>query len=360
MNWRLQGANASAGRALRPRARAARISAVVLAMVALLAVGAVDRERRLASTSRPYDSYPQLALDGVNRVLVVAPHCDDEVLSAGGLIQGALERGASVRVAIVTAGDGYPRATQFEYRRAALGPRHFIGMADVRQRESLEGLARLGLSDDRVTFLTYPEQGLSALWWDYWGSGSPYRSGFSGMDVNEYPRAYHSGAPYSGEALLADLRELLQMEQPDLVIGPHPNDEHADHRALSIFTALAVELEQASNAQFRPRVLGYLVHYGLFPQPYGRSPRRALLPPRQLDAVGEWLVYPLSSQMVATKQEALEAYRSQLRITDYYLEAFVRRNELFAEMDQVVALGLVGGEAVTDDDDAVVAVEENG
>jgi hypothetical protein len=40
------------------------------------------------------------------RILIIAPHPDDEVLACGGLIQQALALGDSVWVVYVTAGDG--------------------------------------------------------------------------------------------------------------------------------------------------------------------------------------------------------------------------------------------------------------
>ena len=44
------------------------------------------------------------------RVLVVAPHPDDESLGAGGIIQAALAGGGRVHVLFMTNGDGYPEA----------------------------------------------------------------------------------------------------------------------------------------------------------------------------------------------------------------------------------------------------------
>lgn len=41
------------------------------------------------------------------RLLEFAPHPDDEVLGAGGLIQEVLARSGSVRIVTVTSGDGF-------------------------------------------------------------------------------------------------------------------------------------------------------------------------------------------------------------------------------------------------------------
>ena len=53
-------------------------------------------------------SLPSSAQD---RLLVVAPHPDDETIAAGGLIQSALHAGAAVRVLFATDGDNNPWRT---------------------------------------------------------------------------------------------------------------------------------------------------------------------------------------------------------------------------------------------------------
>ncbi len=52
-------------------------------------------------------SLPPPQIDPGERLLVVAPHPDDETLGAGGLIQRVLENHGQVRVVLITAGDGF-------------------------------------------------------------------------------------------------------------------------------------------------------------------------------------------------------------------------------------------------------------
>ena len=346
----LRAARASAQRAAGCALRSRRSWAAGLALVVLLTVGALDYERHLAGSNRSPETYPVLALDEHHSLLVLAPHCDDEVLGAGGLIQAALRQGLDVHVVIATAGDGYRRATVAESRRAFPRPKDFIAMGDRRQQESLDALSRLGLDAHAVTFLGYPDRGLTALWWDNWESAEPYRSPYSQREQSPYPCTFHPGAPHSGEALLGDLRAVLVAERPDLIVMPHPNDEHPDHRMLSAFITLAVEMEQTEDLAFQPRLLGYLVHYGLYPQPFGLKPEKSLSPPRQLEFIGEWLQWRLSAEELAAKREAVDAYRSQQRVLASFLRSFVRQNELYMEVDSVTALGLVEGETLLDAD----------
>lgn len=78
-----------------------------------------------------------LDLDGCDRVVLVAPHPDDEVLGAGGLLRLLAGRGAHVEIVAVTDGDashpGSPTLTPAQLVRA-------------RRAESTEALQRLGVT----------------------------------------------------------------------------------------------------------------------------------------------------------------------------------------------------------------------
>ncbi len=152
---------------------------------------------------------------------------------------------------------------------------------------------------------------------------------------------------------MKDLRTLLETFRPDLIVFPHPNDEHPDHRALSVFVRLAVAMEEDRDPDYHPLLLGYLVHYGRFPQPAGRKPSAFLLPPRPLEPLNEWVQWPLEESDVAAKEAAVEAYPSQLKVLGRFLRSFVRQNELFAPLDAVTPLGVVDG-AVWQDPEKVL------
>ncbi|MDH7485651.1 MAG: PIG-L family deacetylase [Anaerolineae bacterium] len=322
-----------------------RLRIVFLGLLALLIVGVVRQEAFLARSDAPLEAYPSLSLEGYHRLLVLAPHCDDETLGAGGLIQAALREGMGVRVVIVTACDGYRSAAMAQFRRLRLRSEDFVALGELRRRESLQALARLGLhSTDDVLFLMYPERGSPALWWDYWEGDQPYRSPYSGLTCSP------SGTPYDGQALLQGLRSILAADRPDIIVMPHPNDENIDHRALAAFVSLAVEMERAEDPTFQPLLLGYLVHYGSYPQPFGLKPGAFLRPPRQLESIGEWVVWRLSAEEVAAKQKAVDAYPSQKRLMAPYLNGFVRQNELFMRGDGAVSLGIMGGVSLADTD----------
>jgi LmbE family N-acetylglucosaminyl deacetylase len=114
-------------------------------------------------------NYPKLSdlaplpLAGHTKLLVLAPHCDDETLGAGGAILAAEHLGMEVRVVIATNGDGYLFATMEEFRQAYPTAEDFIRMGNVRQQESLNALQVLGLQPDQVIFLSYPDRSTASL-----------------------------------------------------------------------------------------------------------------------------------------------------------------------------------------------------
>lgn len=328
------------------RSRYAYRLGVVLTLAAVL--GIVDYERYLAGSNLPLGAYPVLSLNEHRRLLVIAPHCDDEALGAAGLIQAALRMGIEVKVVIATNGDGYLFATMEEFRQAFPRPQDFINMGELRREESLHAMSILGLSPAAVTFLGYPDRGLSAMWWSNWENTRPYRSPYSQRDHSPYMHIRRPGVPYSGESLLQDLCEILDEFRPDLIVLPHSLDEHPDHRALSAFTALAVELTRAGDPEYNPTLLGYLVHYGMYPQHRRLAPLDdGLRPPRQLNVVGEWVQWLLSSGDMAAKQRSVAAYKSQQRLLGAFLRRFVQPNELFMRVESATALEVVGVDMTT-------------
>lgn len=295
------------------------------------------------------DLYP-LAWQGHQRLLVLAPHCDDETLGAAGVIQAALQAGMQVRVVIATNGDGFLFATLDEFRRVY--PRHqdFIRMGNLRQQESLSALKVLGLSAQQVSFLSYPDRGTPALWDKYWANQSPYLSPYSGTDRSPYPVTYDTNAVYSGEDFLADLLSIIKSYQPDFILYPHPDDVHPDHWGLSAFTRLAVILYQHENPNYQPDTYAYLVHRPDFPITKGLKPGDPLLPPSMLfDLDPNWYRFDLSQSEITLKSEAVQQYKSQLPILRGLLESFVRTDEPFAQPQGVKLVSLGNGEPYNPD-----------
>lgn len=256
-------------------------------------------------------------------VLVIAPHNDDEVLGAGGIIQQYLKNDSTVKVVVVTNGDG-------QIRRPPLVPRgNFVKLGYKRQEESLNALDTLGLKEDDIIFLGYPDRGLNKLWSTHWSRDSLYTSTFTKTDHSPYSNSYTTGAPYCGTSLVKDLSQIIANLKPETIFIPHPNDSHSDHWATNAFGLYAQQIISNSTHK-NPSVLTYLVHRGRWPVPKGKKLTSSLEPPRQLlDLDTDWAKIPLSLGERIVKFRAIAKYRSQTRLMRKYLFSFARANELF-------------------------------
>jgi len=135
------------------------------------------------------------------RLLVLAPHSDDEVIGCGGLVALHLRERRPVRVVVAT--DGAQ-----------------AGQAAVREEESRRALASLG--DAELVFLRFPDRGLEQ-------SGAAER-----------------------------IREELMAFRPDLILVPSPIEIHPDHLALA---RLFVELVQGDELLFADLAVARVAFY---------------------------------------------------------------------------------------------------
>lgn len=269
-------------------------------------------------------------------VLILAPHEDDEALGAGGLIQQAIQAGARVYVCFMTAGEGEEMAAIWTAKRPVVAPRTFVKLGQVRQRESLLALSRLGVPRSHVFFLNYPNMGLSQMWQaPYWPTATPWTSPFTRTSRSPFAGGQTPNAPFSGAACLNDLQTLMSALQPAMVLTTHPADIHPDHWATYCFAKLALEDVSATASWARQAQLyAYLVHRRGWPVPWGYYPRLRLVPPPGLLelAANDWYALPLTPRQIANKNRMILTYRSQMSAFDPLLRAFARRTEVFARV----------------------------
>ncbi len=303
-------------RAIRRRRLAGVASAAVLAAAALGTAGC-------SSTGLPVLAAPRHD----ERVLVVAPHIDDEAIAAAGYAADAVARGAEVYVVYVTAGDCNRFAAALLDHTVRPRSPSLLREGEARIREGQAAMLRLGIPADHVFVLGYPDQGLKAMR-DSPGSVIPSRG--TGRTAVPYSQAVSPGAFYTLANLEGDLARVMAIARPTTVIAPVTFDRHPDHAT----TALIVrdELARLTPTNPKPRLLGYLIHSGHFPRPLAYAPSLNLKPPARF-ADEDWEVYPLSKDGERQKVRLLALYKSQKK--DPYLwlllDAFVRKNELYVE-----------------------------
>ena len=225
-----------------------------------------------------------VALDRTSRVLMLAPHPDDESLAAGGLLQRAQKNGSAVRVLFATDGDNNPWAQRAVEHIWKIGPGARIRWAQRRRGESLAALARLGVAADQAVYLGHPDQGLTALMLDD-------------------PRS-----------LVDELVQQCSAWRPTLVIAPSMNDLHPDHSAWGVAARLAWRRLDGGCTPFT--LIAYLVH--------GHA----------LKAGESRIAWMLSDEELANKRSAIMCHRTQLRYGSNRLLRHARAIEVYERVNQ--------------------------
>lgn len=271
------------------------------------------------------------------RIVIFAPHEDDEVLGCAGYIQRAVSVGAHVRVVLMTNGE-YPELSVVLFEEPHLpGRSAFIALGYQRQRESLTALAHLGVPAEQVTFLGYPNNYLSQIWEPtHWLPENAVRSVRTRSTRSPYSNSFTPGAVHCGSSVLADVQTILRQEQPGTIVALHPNDIHVDHWPTYSFVRYALEELSLRGEGFARtcRLYGYLIHRPHWPTPRRLRPWMSLDPPAPLVAIDQtqWLGFPLGLQEAFGKYQTIRIYRTQGGGIDPLLSSFARANELFGEV----------------------------
>jgi len=271
------------------------------------------------------------------RLLVVAPHPDDEALGVGGLIRRVVERGGRVAVALMSAGDGYLEAVARETLSASPPPARFIAYGERRLEEVRAALDALGGGRVRLSLLGFPDAELASLLDAHWPADRPARSPTTGCTTVPYGAALEPGAPYTGSEARRLLVRVLRLAAPSIVALPSPLDTHPDHSATGILTLRALDEWRRDAHTVRhlpsPQLLAYLIHWPDWP-PGSNAPTPGV------EAASDLLLpatYPLHAHVAATltlsdaevdaKRVALLRHASQQEHMPAFMAAFVRRTE---------------------------------
>lgn len=269
-----------------------------------------------------------------DKILIVSAHPDDETLGCGGYIKEALKKGAEIKVVIITNGDANKLSTMAKDKTLLPKNQDFIEEGNRRMAESRSALLILGLKEDDIYFLGFPDGGLKDLLTKNWQE--PRVSSYTKWNKNEYDGTYQKDSSYTGTKLVSLLDEIESQIKPETIITHSSFDRNADHQAVLNFVKTASgELENREIIS-KPEIYSFLIHYNIYQYPH---PRRleigaALTPPEDLKNSCRWSSFPLSSEDEADKLAAIKKYKSQL-VGNYFglLFAFVRTNELFCPID---------------------------
>lgn len=160
------------------------------------------------------------------RVLIIAPHPDDDVIATAGLMQKTCASGGRIRVLFVTDGENNGWPQRFMERRIFLRSSDHRRWGSLRRSEAEKSLVRLGVPQSSAEFLGFPDQKIATLLLS---------------DDN---------------ALEVRLAQEMDRFSPSLVVAPSKFDLHPDHVAISCFAQRAVAGRTSGHAL----VVTYVIH----------------------------------------------------------------------------------------------------
>lgn len=275
---------------------------------------------------------PAIALDPKDRILVLAPHPDDEVLGCGGIIQRAVSMKLPVKVVFLTYGDSNQWSFMLYRKHFVFMPGAVQKMGLVRRDEAIAASNILGLLPKDLTFLGYPDFGTLNIWYSHWNARAAYKGIMTRATAVPYEGSLRLNAPYKGEEILKDLEVVLAEFKPTKVFVSSPADHNGDHLSLYLFLRVALwDTRQDKNVKIYP----YLIHYPGWPKPKGFHPDKLQQPPDVFKDRIFWRQYLLTPAEFDIKKAALAAHKSQYRSTPKYLLSFIKHNEIFGDFPSI-------------------------
>ncbi len=189
------------------------------------------------------------------KILILAPHQDDEALMCSGIIEHAKTNDADVKVCVVTNGDKKGRK---------------IGL--IRIRETIKAMNYLGLKADSIVFMGYGNTSkiTSASFMNrlYYAETDttviPSYVGTETYSIPEVPeyhyRKYGTHGVYNRETFRQDLKSIIDEYKPDQIYVTSLYDTHPDHSNLYKFTVESIISIKRIQPEFSPVMYEYLIH----------------------------------------------------------------------------------------------------
>lgn len=227
-------------------------------------------------------------------LLVVCAHEDDDQAYSG-LMRAAVESKIPVHLLTVTAGDVGECERYFD---KPCGPNEAREFGTVRMEETAEVLEHLGISRDNFIDLGLPDGGSGEIWFNHRESSNPFLSIYLAVDHAPYENIYKPNLPYSRDAVVEAIRQVITNLHPAMLALTGPDERHVDHRTANWFAIKACQsLLKQKAIDPNTIVLADQVYGagGFKPAPYKYE---------------DYVVH-LSGEVAALRQEATWIYQSQ-------------------------------------------------
>jgi LmbE family N-acetylglucosaminyl deacetylase len=218
-----------------------------------------------------------------SRLMMIAPHPDDESLACSVILQRAVGAGASICIVYATDGDDNPWPQRLWDRKWRLNAADRKRWGKLRREEALAALRVLGVEAARARFLALPDQKLTAL------------------------------LRRNCESIIESFVELITGWVPTDVLVPSLSDTHPDHNALGVM--LRLTWAKLSPPQVPAFLWSYAVH--------GRSP-----------AFFHRAQSVLATEMEkAVKLQAIRCHKTQLKLSRRRFLKYALRPETLLNLE---------------------------
>jgi LmbE family N-acetylglucosaminyl deacetylase len=216
-----------------------------------------------------------------SRLMLIAPHPDDEALACSVILQQAVRAGAAIRIVYVTDGDDNPWPQRVLERKWRLNASDRKRWGKLRRGEALAALRVLDIHPGDVQFLALPDQRLTDL------------------------------LLRDCDSALTRLTQVIEDWSPTDILAPSPSDIHPDHNAVAVMMRLIfADFLAPGVSQWN-----YLVH--------GRSPvffdRAEELSPSEVET--------------ATKLDAIRRHQTQIKLSRRRFLRYATRPERFLRVE---------------------------
>jgi len=310
---------------------------VILIIISILGLGAVFYLYTTYVEDSMYGPLPEISAS--DRILVFSPHPDDESLGTGGIIKKAREKNASVEVVMVTTGDAMNPEDFKKYLSSTNNTNYKGTIGDLRHTEAINAVTSLGLSQNNIIFLGYPDGSMKNLLETNWDTPYKRTTGSNLNDHSPYNFTYEKNAPYTGANVVKNMEQIIKDYKPTIIYYPDDGDDHPDHFATSAFVRYS-----ALQTNYTGKSYTYLVHKGVaWPIPLNYQPSRTIQFPSELAIMdADWYYTSLNASQEASKEKAINSHASQVAALRDLLLSFIRTNEVFATY-HVIDIQKIGG-----------------
>lgn len=273
------------------------------------------------------DTNNKIEWENDDRILILAPHPDDEIVGAGSVIIEAKKRGLPIRVIFLTNGDLNEWSFLVYKKSPVIRPNSVEKMGVLRSEEARKADRSLGLNDEELIFLGYPDGGCLRIWNNFWDYNSPYQSLLTRKKYVPYSDTYRPGALYVGQNIVEDLKKNIEDFKPTKIFVSSPADQNPDHSAMYLFTKIALWENDLSKIKLYP----YLIHYSGWP---GKDGDNYPFSEELVDSL-KWQVVHITGLEKSKLVTALKKHESQIKARSKFLLAFIKNYQAFGDFETV-------------------------